>query len=337
MQIDPLKPTIPSETSTQMTWKGLSGAENMLAIANLSLIQQKPLLLITPTAQLAERCYRELQFFLSNTDLPIYFFPDWETLPYDHFSPHEDIISERLLILKKIPNLTKGIIIASLTTIMHRIAPRSFIEAYSLIWSIQDHCNLTALQKQLVSAGYHHVEQVIQHGEFAIRGAILDIFSMGSSLPYRIELFDDVIETIRIFDPESQKSVEKVEKIYLLPAHEFPLDENGITQFRQNWRATFSGNPTESPVYEHISKGKSIGGIEYYLSLFFNQTATIFDYTPKETQYILFGNLKDKADQFWLEIKERYTQLNIDSARPLCKPAEIFLSTDQLFSNIKSF
>src|SRR3990167_8655908 len=160
---------------------------------------------------------------------------------------------------------------------------------------------------------------------------------MGSSLPYRIELFDDVIETIRIFDPESQKSVEKVEKIYLLPAHEFPLDENGITQFRQNWRATFSGNPTESPVYEHISKGKSIGGIEYYLSLFFNQTATIFDYTPKETQYILFGNLKDKADQFWLEIKERYTQLNIDSARPLCKPAEIFLSTDQLFSNIKSF
>ncbi len=337
MQIDPLKPPIPRASDTEIIWEGLSGAQSSLAIANLSLAQEKPLLLITTSVHIAEKIYRELVFFLSNKNCPIYFFPDWETLPYDHFSPHEDIISERLLTLHKLPNLKNGIVIAALSTLMHRLAPESFIAAHSLLWSVNDNLNIDTLKNNLASAGYHHTEQVIQHGEFAIRGAIIDVFPMGSELPYRIELLDDVIETIRTFDPDSQKSIEKVQTTHLLPAHEFPLDEHGITTFRKNWRAKFSGNPSESIIYEHISKAKPVGGIEYYLSLFFDHTATIFDYMPKNMQCILHGNLPQKANQFFTDIKSRYEQLDVDSTRPLCLPSDIFISENELFSHLKHF
>lgn len=336
MQINPLHPPIPKENDTQLTWENLSGSAISLSIANLSLAQ-KPLIVITEDVHTAEMCFAELTFFLNKTSLPIYLFPDRETLPYDHFSPHEDLTSERLHILSVLPNLSRGIIIAPITTLMHRLPPLSFVYAHRFSWKTGDKINLTFIQSQLTMASYRHVEQVIQHGEFAVRGAIIDIFPMGSEFPYRIELFDDEIESIRSFDVESQKSIEKITSIQLLPAHEYPLNENSITHFRQQWRSLFQGNPAESPIYQHISKGQPIAGIEYYLPLFFEETATFMDYCPLPSQFIFLGSLIKKADHFWQEIKTRYEQLKVDPLRPLCEPESLFLSTNNFFMHLKSF
>lgn len=345
MQINPLHPPIPREHDNLVTWDGLSGAAISLSIANLSESLGKPLIIITPDVQTAEKCFTELKFFLNNSKkgtegMPdtVYFFPDRETLPYDHFSPHEDLTSERLHILSQMPYLKKGIVIAAISTLMHRLPPLSFLSAHRFNWKIKDILNLSKIQKELTEAGYRHVEQVIQHGEFAVRGAIIDIFPMGSDIPFRIELFDNEIDSIRSFDIDTQKSIEKIESIQLLPAHEFPLTEDSITHFRQQWRAKFSGNPAESPVYQHITKAQPIGGIEYYLPLFYEQCATFFDYCPKNSVSVsVNANVNECANTFWNEVKTRYTQLNVDSTRPLCEPDNVFISVPELFSQIKNF
>lgn len=336
MQINPLNPTLPTEHDNLLIWDDLSGAAVALSIANLAINAKKPLLIFTPDVQTAEKYSHELKFFLSASNIPLYFFPDRETLPYDHFSPHEDLISERLHLLSLLPTLSQGIVITAISTVMHRMPPASFIQAHQFQWKNKDILDITATQKTLTEAGYRHVEQVFSHGEFSVRGAIIDIFPMGSELPYRIELFDNEIETIRTFDVDTQKSIEKIEQIELLPAHEYPLTENGITHFRQQWRSQFSGNPAESPIYQHISKGQPIAGIEYYLPLFYETLATFFDYCPKNS-LIISISVGDKADIFWQEIKSRYTQLGIDKTRPLCLPETVFLPPNALFSELKNF
>lgn len=337
MPINPLKPPIPRDSDNMITWDGLSDAAITLAIARLAQTQDKPLVVLTPDVQTAEKCFHELQFFLHGTSISIDFFSDRETLPYDHFSPHEDLTSERLHVLSKLPRLEKGIVIAAINTLLHRLPPLTFLQAHRFDWKIGDHLDLLKTKKALVEAGYCHVDQVMQHGEYAVRGSIIDIFPMGSDTPFRVELFDDEIETIRTFDVDSQKSIEKTEAIQLLPAHEYPLTEEGITHFRQQWRAKFSGNPAESPVYQHISKAQPIGGIEYYLPLFYEQCATFFDYVPKNTQFILLGALPKQADLFWLEVQARYEQHKVDSTRPLCPPNELFLATNECFAQLKAF
>lgn len=335
MHINPLHPSIPRDNDNLITWNGLSGAATTLAIANLSRAQQRPIIVITPDAQTAEKYFHELVFFLGNND-SVHLFPDRETLPYDHFSPHEDLTSERLHILSQLPTLEKGIVIASISTVMHRLPPKTFLDAHRFQWKNGDTIDLSKTQKILCESGYRHVEQVIQHGEFAVRGSIIDVFPMGSELPYRVELFDNEIETIRTFDVDTQKSIEKSDAIYLLPAHEYPLTEDAIAYFRTQWRAQFSGNPMESPVYEHISKAHPIGGIEYYLPLFYEQCATFFDFCPSESVCVS-GSVSQQADIFWKEIKSRYEQLNVDHTRPLCEPEKIFIPVPELFSQIKNF
>ncbi len=254
MHINPLHPSVPRDNDNLITWDGLSGAAISLSIANLSKAQNKPIIVITPDVNTAEKYFHELQFFLGDAEQSkVLLFPDRETLPYDHFSPHEDLTSERLHILSQLPTMEKGIVIVSISTLMHRLPPKTFLNAHRFHWKISDKLNLTQTQKELFEAGYRHVELVIQHGEFAVRGAIIDIFPMGSDTPFRVELFDNEIDSIRTFDVDTQKSIEKCESIQLLPAHEYPLTDERITHFRQQWRIKFTGNPAESPIYQHIS------------------------------------------------------------------------------------
>jgi len=328
---------LPGKTDHRLLWGGLPGSSASLAISNLAIQKNAPLLLITPDMHSTARYRRELGFFLGETDLPIFPFPDWETLPYDHFSPHEDLVSERLSTLYHLPKQKNGIIIAALPTLMHRILPRTYLESQSFLLSVGETLDLADLRQQLVSSGYRNVSEVMEHGEFALRGSIIDMYPMGSPRPYRIELFDDVIESIRTFDADNQRSIEKTQGIHLLPAHEYPLTEDGITRFRQTWRARFSGNPLDSPLYEQISAGNSVAGIEYYLPLFFEAVGSFFDYLPENTTVVLSTGLQDKAAEFWKEASERYEQLRYDTTRPLCKPSELFLSVDQAYAKLKAF
>lgn len=336
MALNPFSPIIPSEKDNLVTWEQQSPAATSLCLTNLAQQLDHPIVVVAPDTQTAEKCLHEIKFF-SGGHLPIQFFPDWETLPYDHFSPHNDLTSERLLALYKLPSVQKGIVITTITTLMHRLPPVDFIAQNSFVWSVGETLQISQLRTALTQQGYRSVDQVFSHGEFTVRGAIIDIFPMGSNWPFRIELFDNEIESLRTFDPETQRSLEQTDHIQLLPAHEYPLDENAITQFRQRWREQFNGNPTESPIYQHISKGQPIGGIEYYLSLFFDKTATLFDYLPKQTQLALFQHLPEKAQQFWHEIQTRYEQLSHDKTRPLCRPEHIFTPVNNLFEKAKAF
>ena len=321
----------------RMHWGGLTGSATSLAISNLAITTQRPLLVITPDAHAATQLQRELNFFTAHVDCPMMPFPDWETLPYDHFSPHQDIISERLFTLHRLPQLKQGIIIAALPTLMHRLPPKEYLSAHTFMLSKGETLDVTNTREQLIHAGYRVVGQVMEHGEFAVRGAIIDIYPMGSPLPYRIELLDNEVDSIRSFDQETQRSIEKIDKIHLLPAHEYPLNERAITHFRQAWRAKFSGDPQTAPIYQHISHSEAAPGVEYYLPLFYDQIATFFDYLTHQTQVVLLEGLHHAGEHFWQEIKHRFEQLRYDPSRPLCPPNEIFLSVEQTFQALKSF
>ena len=334
MKKNVLEPPIPQGSQQQLRWSGLSGSSTSLALSRLAEKQHAPILLITPDQHMAYERLCELQFF---TKLPILSFPDWETLPYDHFSPHEDLTSERLATLFRVTQLQQGIIVAAIPTLMHRLAPRAYLQSHSFLLKLGDKLDLKKLREQLVATGYHHNEQVMMHGEFAIRGSIVDLFPMGAQHPFRIELFDNEVESIRLFDTETQRSQNKTESIFILPAYEFPLTEEGITLFRTNWRAKYPGNPLNAPIYQSISRGEAPQGIEYYLPLFFEQMETFFDYLPKTTLIVLANGANEQATLFWQEINERFEQCRYDTSRPLLDPAEGFLPVNELFGKLKPF
>lgn len=334
----PLNPPLLKKNDTKVRWSGLKGSSASLAIYELAKsADQAPLLLIASDIQSARRYQQELSFFSGKSALPIFLFPDWETLPYDHFSPHQDLISERLYTLYRMPLISQGIIIIALPTLMHRLMPPEHLRGNSLAMNIGEKISFQNLREQLITAGYHSVNQVMEHGEFAIRGSIIDIYPMGNSLPFRIELFDDEIETIRSFNPENQLTLEKLEHIKLLPAKEYPLTPAAIELFRQNWRIQFSGNPKEALIYQRISNGESVAGVEYYLSLFYQELSTFFDYLPPTTELILTTDLFSTAEHFWLEVEQRFQQLSGDIQRPLCPPESIFIKPNDLFRLMKSF
>ena len=331
-----LQPPQPKPTDNELHWGNLHGSSQALAIINLVRATKQSVLIITTDIQQANLLQRELAFFNTDDEIPVCNFPSLETLPYDQFSPYQDLISERMLALSLMPNFNNGIIITALPTLMHRLPPKSYLNAYSLALSVGDQLDLNQFRHRLAHASYHHVEQVMQHGEFAIRGSILDIFPMGSQIPYRIDFFDNEIESIREFDPEDQRSIQKIDRIELLPAREFPLTEDSIKLFRTQWRAQFSGNPSLSPIYQSISNGEVTAGIEYYLSLFFTETATLFDYLPQHTSIIQLTELPAIAQKFWQEVTHRYEQLNVDTTRPLCEPPTVFLTPEFLFGSMRN-
>lgn len=332
----PLHPPLLTGQNTSLTWGNLLGSSIGLALSNVIAENQQPILIITPDTLTATRLEYELQFFQQPHQLLISF-PDWETLPYDQFSPHQDIISDRLSALYKMPTLQQGAIIIPISTLMHRLAPCDFLAGNIFLLKQGEKLNIASSRQRLSKAGYRCVEQVHEHGEFAVRGSIVDLFPMGSHMPYRLDLFDDEIESIRTFSPDTQRSIDQVDNITLLPAKEFPLNENSIELFRQHWRSQFNGNPLNCPLYSDISAGISSPGIEYYLPFFFEKTATLFDYIPKNSIIITIGHVHKKAEEFWQEIQTRHEQRAYDITRPLLTPQQIFIPVPEIFNGIRQY
>jgi transcription-repair coupling factor (superfamily II helicase) len=241
--------------------------EDSLALATLATKlkqskQNRPLVIITGNAFDAQRLLEEIPYF--DPSLNVHLLPDWETLPYDQFSPHPDLISDRLTTLYLISQNSCDVIIVPLATALIRLSPKAYLSANTFMLKKGQKLDLEALRRQCAEAGYHHVSQVISHGEFSVRGGLVDLFPMGSALPYRLDLFDDEIETIRTFDVDTQRSLYPVPEIRLLPAREFPLDEAGIATFRSQFREAFEGDPQRAKIYKDVSKGVASGGIEWY-------------------------------------------------------------------------
>ncbi len=318
----------PAAPSPGQRQSGLAGAADALYLAELAR-HAAPLAVVCASAWDANRLAEELRWF--DPELRVCAFPDWETLPYDAFSPHPDLISERLATLYQISRGEFDIAVVALSTALYRLAPPAFLAAHTFFLKQRDTLDEAAFRAQMALGGYTHVNQVYAPGEFSFRGGLIDLFPMGSAVPYRIDLFDDEIETLRAFDVDTQRSIYPVSEVRLLPAREFPLDESGITRFRQNFRERFEGDPSKSKLYKDVSNGLAPAGIEYYLPLFFEQTATLFDYLPRATRLVAHGVLDPAGQAFWTDAQGRHRLLSGDKDRPLLPPAELFLSTEAFF------
>jgi transcription-repair coupling factor (superfamily II helicase) len=324
-----------SASPVKQAWGNLPGAALSLAIAEAASTAKRFTLLLTPDSQAADRLEHELRFFAP--DLPVLHFPDWETLPYDLFSPHQDIVSQRIASLYRLPELSHGILVVPITTALHRLAPTQFLLGSSLVLDVGQTLDVEAMRARFEAAGYRYVDTVYEHGEFTVRGALIDLFPMGSKLPYRIDLFDNEIETLRTFDPDTQRSIDKVESIRLLPAREFPLQKESITRFKARFRERFDVDFRRSPIFQDLNSGITPAGIEYYLPLFFEQTSTLFDYLPQDTQVFSLPGIEQAAEQFWNDVRNRYEERRIDHLRPLLPPAELFLPVEDCFARLKGW
>ena len=277
-----------------------------------------------------QRLEGELAFFAP--ELRIAVFPDWETLPYDTFSPHQDLISERLATLWRIQRGEVDVVLLPASTALVRLAPPSFLAAYTFNFRQKEKLNEAALKAQLTLAGYTHVSQVVSPGEYAVRGGLIDLFPMGSAVPYRVDLFGDEVDSIRTFDPDTQRSLYPVPEVRLLPGREFPMDEDARTAFRARWREKMEGDPTKVRLYKDIGSGIATAGIEFYLPLFFDSVATIFDYLGENAAIALHGEVDDALKRFWVDTRERHRFLQHDKERPILPPEDIFLRTEDFFA-----
>lgn len=309
-------------------WGQLHGAATALAIAeHATRIKQLCVVLVPGMAELTQ-LEAGLQFFLPD-NRPLMVIPDWETLPYDPFSPHADIVSQRIEALYHLPRSKRGVLLLPVSTLMQRLAPPSHIERFSLMAECGQTLDPDALREQLVQAGYRAVDQVLEPGEFARRGSLLDIFPMGSPSPYRLDFFDDELESIRPFEVETQIARDKIDAIRLLPAQEFPFNEAGITRFRQNFRDRFE-HYSQCPMYRDVSNGLLASGIEYYQPLFFDEPlAPLADYLPEKVSVLALDGCEAAVTAFWQSVGDRYEQMRYDVERPLLPPEEVFLSEAQ--------
>jgi transcription-repair coupling factor (superfamily II helicase) len=321
-------PGLPTSHAPLVRWGRLYGAGAALVIAEAAARADGPLIVVTRNSREAEALSDEIAFF-GGTQLAVRVFPDLETLPYDSFSAHPDITSARLSTLAELPRARKGVWLVAIDTLLQRLAPRSYIEAYSLKVHVGETLDLEALRAQLSLAGYAAVTQVVAHGEFAVRGSLLDVFPMGSDSPYRIDLLDRDVETIRYFDPDTQRSGDKLDRIQLLPARETPLNPDAVREFRRRYRLRFSGDLAEQTVYRDVSAGQAPGGLEFFLPLFFERTSHLFDYLPPNAVLVDMNEASAAAEELWRGILERHEQLRHDRHRPILDPAELYLPPDE--------
>ena len=296
--------------------------------------QQRMLTIFVANPGDAQRLLDEIPWF--DQSLRCHLLPDWETLPYDAFSPHQDLVSERLATLHEISSGNCDVLLVPATTALVRMAPPSFLAAYTFFFKQGETLNEARLKSQLTLAGYAHVSQVMSPGEYSVRGGLIDIFPMGSVLPYRLDLFGDSIETIRTFDADTQRSLYPVRDVRLLPGREFPMDEAARTAFRSRWREQFEGDPSRSTIYKDIGSGIPSAGIEYYLPLFFDETATLFNYLPEATHFVLIGDIEEAIQRFWVDTRSRYQFLKSDRQRPVLAPEALFLRDEDFFTQLKS-
>jgi transcription-repair coupling factor (superfamily II helicase) len=314
-----------------------AGAADALLLAQLAEREKaagKPTAIVTADATDAQRLMDEMAFFAP--DLRCALFPDWETLPYDTFSPHQDLISERLATLWRIQQHDKDtgadVVLVPATTALYRLAPPSFLAGYTFQFKVKQKLDEAKLKGQLTLAGYNHVSQVVSPGEYAVRGGLIDLFPMGSQVPYRVDLFDDEIDSIRTFDPDSQRSLYPVPEVRLLPGREFPMDEAARARFRSRWRELLEGDPTKSRIYKDMGNGVATAGIEYYLPLFFEETATVFEYLGEQATVVLHGDLEPAFQRFWQDTQDRYRIVRGDPERPALPPESLFLSMEQFYA-----
>ncbi|MDP3616300.1 MAG: CarD family transcriptional regulator, partial [Rhodoferax sp.] len=315
------------------------GSGDALLLAKLGLREKgqgKLTAIVTADAPDAQRLIDEIAFFAPALRCAL--FPDWETLPYDTFSPHQDLISERLATLWRISQHDRetgaDVVIVPATTALYRLAPPAFLASYTFHFRVKQKLDEVKFKSQLTLAGYSHVTQVVSPGEYAVRGSLIDLFPMGSAVPYRVDLFDDEIDSIRTFDPDSQRSLYPVPEVRLLPGREFPMDDAARARFRSRWRELLEGDPTKSRIYKDIGNGVATAGIEYYLPLFFDETATVFDYLGADATVVLHGELEGAFQHFWQDTKERYRLVQGDPERPTLPPETLFLATEQFYTRV---
>jgi len=311
-----------------------TGSGDALLLARLGqarAAEQRLLAIVTAEPADAQRLADELPFFAPG--LRVALFPDWETLPYDSFSPHQDLISERLATLWRIHTGDVDVVLLPATTALNRLAPPSFLAGTTFQFKQKTKLDEAALKAQLTLAGYNHVSQVVSPGEYAVRGGLIDLFPMGSLVPYRVDLFDNEVDSIRTFDPDSQRSLYPVPEVRLLPGREFPMDEAARATFRQRWREKLDGDPTKSRIYKDIAQGIATAGIEYYLPLFFEETGTIFSYLGDQAQLVLHGEVDAALDRFWTDTRDRHRFIAADPDRTVLAPEEIFQRSDEFFTN----
>jgi transcription-repair coupling factor (superfamily II helicase) len=329
--VSPLTPVWPQASGQPLAWTRLPGSSRGLALARAAEAHPGPLLVVTRDTRAAQQLEDEIRFYLTDpAGTPLLPFPDWESLPYDAFSPHPDLISERLLTLYRLPELQQGIVLTTVTTLQHRLAPRGYVSGHTFLLTAGENLDLEGFRARLAEAGYQSVAQVMAPGEYAVRGGLVDVFPMGAAVPYRIDLFGEKIESIRTFDPETQRSGDKHAAIRLLPARELPLNPAAVQRFRQAFRARFEGDPQRSALYREVSKGVAPAGIEYYLPLFFEATATLFDYLPAGTLCVREDGADEAAATFWSETAERYRVLRSDRERPILPLDDLFLAPEAL-------
>jgi len=311
-----------------------TGSADALLIARVAqarAAEHRLLAIVTAEPADAPRLADELSFFAP--ELRVAVFPDWEPLPYDTFSPHQDLISERLATLWRIHQQRDvDVVLVPATTALARLAPPSFLAGTTFHFRHKQKLDEAALKAQLTLGGYSHVSQVVSPGEYAVRGGLIDLFPMGSAVPYRVDLFDDEVDSIRTFDPDSQRSLYPVPEVRLLPGREFPMDDASRAAFRQRWREKLEGDPTKARIYKDIAAGIATAGIEFYLPLFFDTTATLFDYIGSAAALVLHGEVDEALARFWTDTRERHRFLQHDPERPILPPEELFLRPDAFFT-----
>ena len=329
------QPDIPTQSNDHKILGNVLPGADALAISEIAEQNQNLTVVVTPDTRSAVRLSRILSELSSQN---VCLFPDWETLPYDTFSPHQEIISSRLSALFHLQNAKKGIFLLPISTLMQRLCPPQYLQHNVLLIKKGDRLVIDKMRLQLEAAGYRAVEQVLEHGEYAVRGALLDLFPMGSAVPFRLDFFDDEIDSIRTFDVDTQRTLDEINSINLLPAHEFPTDDKGIEFFRAQFRETF-GEIRRDPehIYQQISKGTLISGIEYWQPLFFSEMATLFDYLPEQTLFIDMENNQMQGERFYQDAKQRYEQRKVDPMRPLLPPEKLWLNVDEVNRRLKSY
>lgn len=326
------------KTGQRFVLHGVVGSADALAIASYCRRYRDvvpTLAVICGSAVDSQRLAQEIPCFAP--ELRIRLLPDWETLPYDTFSPHQDLISERLATLHALSEGHCDIVIVAATTALYRMPPTSFMAAYTFEFTQGERLDEARLKERLTLAGYDHVSQVMRPGEYCVRGNLIDLFPMGSPLPYRLDLFDDQLDSIRAFDPDTQRSLYPVREVKLLPGREFPFDDAARTAFRSRWRERFEGDPSRSTIYRDMGHGVPSGGIEYYLPLFFEQTATLFDYLPAGAHLALTGDIDGALQRFHADTRQRHAFLSHDRDRPLLPPDALFLEVDAFYARARAY
>ena len=332
-----LNPPLP-EKNRIVTWSGLHGSAVGMALAEAANKYDGVLVVVVEDQHQLEILEAEIRYFHHNqSEIPVLIFPGWECLPYDVFSPHQDIISERLKLLGVLPKMRRGIVLIQTSNLMQRLPPVDYVAGHTFSLEVGQRVGMNELRDRLSNANYTSVHQVVSPGEYTVRGGLLDVFPMGAEAPFRLDFFDDAIDSIRWFDPETQRSTDKVSQIELLPAREFPMTEQSIARFRSSFRKQFEGDPRSQHVYSQVSLGQIPAGTEFFFPLFFEETATLFQYLRGDTVFVLSAQFDDACSAFQAEVNDRHVNANHDATRKVLPPGQVWLDHGQMQSETSQY